>query len=490
MPSSQNFNGLPAGYELLEYRIEALLGAGGFGLTYLAHDGNLNTKVALKEYLPADFAVRSEDQSVQPKSDSAKESFDWGLKRFLDESRTLASFRHPNIVRVMRFFEANCTAYMVMEFIAGKPLNEWLKERNAPLDEDRIARIAAPILDGLEAIHRAGYLHRDIKPPNIFIRDDGSPILIDFGSARMKAAPDQELTAIVTPGFAPLEQYHTHGKQGPWTDIYSLASVLYWLVTGQKPVEAPARVREDTMPAAADSGDRKRFGAEFLAAIDWGLKPHERSRPQSVAEWRPALLVGDKAALARTRTVTVRPTTPVSAPAVPPSSISMPTGVLFERETLKRIETELAAHLGPIAGVMVKSAAKKAFTVPALAALLAPEILDEKARAAFLRKFSSDTSQPPSQPSSRTRSIPVSSTSTPAATLSTTALQRFSVETLQRVEATLAQYIGAVARVVVRRAAQKARDESELYLLLADEIEDKTEKKNFIRKAISALGKQ
>jgi len=488
MALSQNFNGLPPGYELLEYRIESLLGVGGFGLTYLALDVNLNTKVALKEYLPADFAIRAEDQSVQPKSASAQESFEWGLKRFLDESRTLASFRHPNIVRVMRFFEANRTAYMVMEFIAGKPLNEWLKERSAPLDEERVARMAAPLLDGLEVIHRAGYLHRDIKPPNIFLRDDGNPILIDFGSARMKT-PDQELTAIVTPGFAPLEQYHTHGKQGPWSDIYSFGSVLYWLVTGQKPIEAPARVREDTMRSAVDGGDRKRFSAEFLAAIDWALKPHERNRPQSVAEWRSALLVGDRAALARTRTVTVREPASGPTPAMPPTSASMPTGVLFERETLKRIETELAAHLGPIAGVMVKGAAKKAMTVPALAALLAPEIADEKARAAFVRKFSNDNSVPPSQPSLRTRSIPVSST-TPSTTVSATSLQRFSVETLQRVEATLAQYIGAVARVVVRRAAQKARDESELYLLLADEIEDKNEKKNFIRKAISALGKQ
>ena len=488
MAAPQSFSGLPSGYELLEYRIEAMLGAGGFGLTYLAHDVNLNTKVAIKEYLPADFAVRSEDQSVQPKSDSAKESFDWGLKRFLDESRTLASFRHPNIVRVMRFFEANCTAYMVMEFIAGKPLNEWLKERTAPLDEDRIVRMAGPLLDGLEAIHRSGYLHRDIKPPNIFIREDGSPILIDFGSARMKAAPDQELTAIVTPGFAPLEQYHTHGKQGPWTDIYSFSGVLYWLVTGQKPLEAPARVREDTMPTALDSGDRKRFGAEFLAAIDWALRPHERNRPQSVGEWRSALLVGEKAALARARTITVRTAPPVAVPPTPHTA-SVPTGVLFERETLKRVETELAAHLGPIAGVMVKSAAKKAVSVPALAALLAPEIVDEKARTAFLRKFASDTSAPPSQPASGTRSIPVSGAAAASTTVSATSLQRFSPETLSRVETTLAQYIGAVARVVVRRAAQKARDESELYLLLADEIEDKTEKKNFIRKAISALGK-
>src|ERR1044072_9041147 len=153
-------NALPAGYTLQEYRIESMLGVGGFGLTYLAHDGNLNTKVAIKKYLPADFSARSEDQTVQPKTESVQDSFEWGLKRFLDESRTLASFRHPNIVRVMRVFEANCNPYMVMEFIAGKPLNEWIKEYHT-LDQASLTRIVLPLLDGLEVIHQAGYLHRD-----------------------------------------------------------------------------------------------------------------------------------------------------------------------------------------------------------------------------------------------------------------------------------------------------------------------------------------
>ncbi len=487
MSTAEVLNALPAGYKLHEYCIETMLGAGGFGLTYLAHDANLNTKVAIKEYLPADFAARSEDQSVQPKSASAQESFDWGLKRFLDESRTLASFRHANIVRVMRFFEANCTAYMVMEFIAGKPLNEWIKERSA-LDQIEVAGIAGPLLDGLDAIHRAGYLHRDIKPQNIFIRQDGSPILIDFGSARMKATPEQELTAIVTPGFAPLEQYHTHGKQGPWTDIYSLAGVLYWLATGQKPIEAPARVREDHMPAAFDIGDRRRFSAEFLSAIDWALKPYERNRPQTAAEWRAALVGGSAPVRDQPRTAPV-PQTTTRPPVAPVATTSAPTGGAFERETLKKVETELAAHLGPIAGVVVKAAAKKAMTLHALVVMLAPEIADEKARALFLRKFSRDSSGPASQPPAvaRTRSVPAPTSLTTGVSAST--LQRFSTETLHKAESVLAQYIGAVARVVVKRAAAKARDESELYLLLADEIEDKTEKKNFIRKAISALGK-
>src|SRR5207344_3147445 len=143
---------LPAGYGLQEYRIEKLLGIGGFGLTYLATDSNLNLKVAIKEYLPGDLAQRGEDQSVRPKAESTLESFKWGLSRFLDESRTLASFRHPNIVRVLRFFEANRTAYMVMEFVSGQPLGEWIRSRR-PLAQGAVLGIAGALLDGLEVVH-------------------------------------------------------------------------------------------------------------------------------------------------------------------------------------------------------------------------------------------------------------------------------------------------------------------------------------------------
>jgi serine/threonine protein kinase len=491
-------NALPVGYTLLEYRIEAMLGAGGFGLTYLAHDANLNTKVAIKEYMPAEFAARGEDHSVQPKTAAAQKSFAWGLQRFLDESRTLASFRHSNIVRVMRFFEANHTAYMVMEFIAGKPLNEWIKERNT-LDQARLTAIAIPLLDGLEVIHEAGYLHRDIKPANIFIRQDGNPVLIDFGSARMKVDPDQNLTAVVTPGFSPLEQYHSQGKQGPWTDIYSFAGVFYWLVTGRKPVEAAARVRGDIMPSALNSGDRKYYSAEFLAAIDWGLRPHEQDRPQSVAKWRVALSSCGVAAFVPA--VSPAPAAPSpqpgvvaqarSAPQVAPapqadrtSGTGMPTSVVFDQETLKRFENELARHVGPIAGVMVRNAAKTVTAVAELAVRLAPEIADVHARAAFVRKLSSDTTMPPSRLQNPTQTL-TTATQQASEKINASALQRFGDDTLRRVEMDLAPYIGAVARVMVKRAANKARDESELYVLLADEIEDKAEKKNFMRKALS-----
>ena len=230
---------LPRGYSLQEYQIESTLGIGGFGFTYLATDTNLNLKVAVKEYLPGDLARRETDQSISAKTEDSVETFKWGLERFLDESRTLASFRHPNIVRVMRFFQANSTAYMVMEFVSGQQLSDWIKPRR-PLGESVLREMLIPLLEGLGVVHRTGYLHRDIKPGNIFVRDDGSPVLIDFGSARSTSG--SEMTAIVTPGYAPLEQYHATGKQGPWTDIYALGGVLYWAVTGNKPVDAAAQI--------------------------------------------------------------------------------------------------------------------------------------------------------------------------------------------------------------------------------------------------------
>jgi serine/threonine protein kinase len=462
---------LPKGYALHEYQIEQTLGIGGFGLTYLATDSNLNLKVAIKEYLPGDLAQRGEDQSVRPKGESSFDSFKWGLSRFLDESRTLASFRHPNIVRVLRFFEANRTAYMVMEFVAGQPLGEWIRSRR-PLAQGAVLGIAGPLLDGLEVIHRAGYLHRDIKPSNIFIRDDGSPVLLDFGSAR-SATSGGELTAIVTPGYAPIEQYHSQGQQGPWSDLYAFGGVLYWMITGKRPVEAVARVRQDMLPPAAQAADRDRYSAELLAAIDWALTPHEEHRPQSVSDLRSALLPGFTPT--DQKTVKIESPTPASAPLT-----TLPTGVSFDRETLKKVEAELAKHIGPIAPVVVRAAAKKTYTVAGLAEIVSADIADDRERAAFVKKFSSDKSTPTgnSTLSRGTQSAPLSGPS------------NIDAQTLARAEAALAKYIGAVARIVVKRAATKARDSGELYLLIAEEIEDKNERKAFVRRAISASGKE
>jgi serine/threonine protein kinase len=329
--------------------------------------------------------------------------------------------------------------------------------------------IAGPLLEGLQVVHTAGYLHRDIKPGNIYMRYDGSPVLLDFGSARQKS-DGEDLTAIVTPGYAPFEQYHSHGQQGAWSDVYAFAGVLYWVVTGNRPLEAAARVREDTMPPAVKAGDRDRYRPELLAAIDWALAPHEDDRPQSVHEWRAALA----------GTIEPKPKQGQPAPPPPPPPPAAPEAVLFDANFLDQIERELAQHVGPIAPVMVKKAAKKAQDPAELVQLLAADITHNGLRLKFERRFAD-----PSRPASR----PQPTTGTASGRSNPRSGPPFSPELLSRVEASLSQYLGPVAKVVVRRAALKARDESELYLMVADEIEDPAEKKAFIRRAISVSSK-
>jgi serine/threonine protein kinase len=462
---------LPSGTALNEYRIESTLGIGGFGVTYLATDGNLNLRVAIKEYLPGDVAVRAEDRSVRSKSPDCADSFALGRTRFLEESRTLAAFRHPNIVRVMRFFEANQTAYMVMEFVAGEPLPEWLKTRR-PLAERTVLGIAAPLLDGLEVVHRSGYLHRDIKPANIFMRRDASPVLLDFGSARAPAG-NRELTTIVSLGFAPFEQYHARGGEGPWTDLYALGAVLYWMVTGERPVEAPGRAFDDPMVPAAKSTVASAYSPQLLQAIDWALKPAKEARPQSVADLRSALPIAPQAKVSDAATILV----PVA-----PSPDAAKNAPPLDAEALAKIAAALATHIGPIAGQLVRSQARKSTSLGELVRKVAAEIADDKARTAFVRRHAME------ERSSPLADAPSVGTSRPGPSLPASAAP-LDASALTRAESELAQYVGAVARVLVRRAAAQARSEPELYHLLAEHVDDPAERTAFVRKGLSSSGK-
>jgi len=285
---------LPIGYQLHWFQIESILGVGGFGITYLARDGNLKRSVAIKEFLPSDLSVRREDSTVEPISEDESETFRWGLDRFLSEARTLARFQHPNIVGVHSVFEANNTAYMVMEYEQGRSLGTVLREPDS-CREENLRALLMPLLDGLEQVHEAGFVHRDIKPNNLFVRDDGSPVVLDFGSARQALGVEtRTLTSLVTPGFAPFEQYNATrdgDKQGPWTDIYALGATLYRAVTGKGPVDALTRAgailkghKDVLVPAAMAAGDR--YSANFLHAIDRALAFQPEARPQTIAEWR------------------------------------------------------------------------------------------------------------------------------------------------------------------------------------------------------------
>ncbi len=309
------------GQTVFEYRIDKMLGGGGFGITYLAQDINLQLPVAIKEYFPGELAVRAADLSVSVRSTENKTQFQWGLERFLDEARALASFKHPNIVRVLRYFKENGTAYIVMEYESGDPLKRWLAKQPA-LDQQSLLKIIYPLMDGLEAVHKVNFLHRDIKPDNIYIRADGTPVLLDFGAAR-RLTGNQDMTNIVSPGFAPFEQYHSKGHQGPWTDVYSLGAVMYWMTTGHKPMESASRVREDSMPKAADTASAVVFGAPLLRAIDWAMTPNETQRPQDVAALRQALLSSDFLKTQTLRAAAVGSNTAMAAQA--PAAMSMTT---------------------------------------------------------------------------------------------------------------------------------------------------------------------
>ena len=287
--AQQPLNALPQGHRLQEYELVRVLGFGGFGMTYLGFDHNLDKAVAIKEYLPSDIAIRTGDNSVVPQASQFRDDFEWGLDRFLDEARALARFDHRHIIKVHRFFEAHGTAYIVMEYAEGETLSAFL-ERKETLKEAELKAILSPILDGLEVVHGVDFLHRDIKPGNIIIRDeDNSPVLLDFGSARQAiSARSRSVTSIITPGYAPIEQYSSRGDQGPWTDIYALGGVCYRALTGEVPNDATDRVRNDPLIPVVERCTGQ-ASAEFLSAIDWALAVDEGNRPQSVVEWRARL---------------------------------------------------------------------------------------------------------------------------------------------------------------------------------------------------------
>jgi serine/threonine protein kinase len=276
-----------------KYRIERVIGAGGFGITYEAFDLGLANSVAIKEYYPSQFGTRDASMSVRPRSYSDRELFDRLRSSFLREGRTLARFDNPSIVRVLSVFEGHGTAYMVMKYETGPSLKIWLANLDRYPTQDELDRLTAPLLDALETMHKADFLHRDIAPDNIIIRADGSPVLLDFGaSRRVMGAMSGTLTGVVKKGFSPQEQYASDGRsQGPWTDIYSLGATLYRAVTGHMPPEAPERMLEDNMRPTSEMAQGA-YRPAFLEGIDVALRVWPKQRPQTISEWRPILFRG------------------------------------------------------------------------------------------------------------------------------------------------------------------------------------------------------
>ena len=279
---------LAPGTRLEEFAIERELGAGGFGVTYLAYDHSLGRRVAIKEYLPHDWGTRRTDGGVGPRSSAHAKDYSWGLDRFLEEARVLARLHHPHIVQVYRVIEAWGTAYMVTEYVEGRSLAEALRAEGL-WAEARVLGLLDALTVGLAEVHAAGLVHRDIKPANVMLRGDGSPVLIDFGAARQAVGrQSRAVTAVLTPGYAPFEQYSTKGVQGPWTDVYALGAVAYEAVSGRVPEEAPSRMEDDTLPPVAAVAAHG-VSAVFASAIGSALALRRQDRPQSLSDWRGLL---------------------------------------------------------------------------------------------------------------------------------------------------------------------------------------------------------
>ncbi len=285
---STSQNALPVGTRLGEFEIVGLVGEGGFGIVYLAHDHSLERKVALKEYMPSSLASRATDASVAVRSERHRETFEVGRRSFVNEARLLAQFDHPALVKVYRFWEANGTAYMAMPYYDGITLRDALKARSGAPDESWIRKILSPVMDALEIIHHDNCFHRDIAPDNIMLLRDDRPVLLDFGAARRVIGDmTQALTVILKPGYAPIEQYAEMPgmKQGPWTDIYALGAVVYFMITGRTPPPSVGRMMQDNFEPLAQIA-AGRYEDAFLRGIDHCLAVKAEDRPQSIADMR------------------------------------------------------------------------------------------------------------------------------------------------------------------------------------------------------------
>ncbi|MDB5946134.1 MAG: serine/threonine protein kinase, partial [Ramlibacter sp.] len=291
---AEGHNALPVGGHVAEFEIKSIIGIGGFGIVYLAHDQSLGRNVALKEYLPTSLAFRN-GLNVSVRTARHADTFAAGLASFINEARILAQFDNPSLVKVYRFWNANGTAYMVMPYYEGPTLKQALQEASEPPTEQWLRGLLVPLLSALQLLHSENYFHRDIAPDNILLVRGKRPILLDFGAARrVIAGSNKALTVILKPGFAPIEQYSDTDDmtQGAWTDIYALAAVVHYAIMGKAPVPSVSRLLKDTAVPLAQAASG-RYSDRFLRAIDRALSVRPEDRPQTIDDFRESLGLHD-----------------------------------------------------------------------------------------------------------------------------------------------------------------------------------------------------
>lgn len=291
--SAQANQPLREGEQLESYRILRVLAAGGFSFVYLAHDRN-EAPVAIKEYLPARLALRVNGEARPQVAQADQATFRFGMKCFFEEGRSLAGLAHPNVVRVLNFFRANDTVYLVMRYERGRTLEEHVRAHRGALRESWLRATFAQLLNGLREVHSNKLLHLDIKPANVYLRNDGAPLLIDFGAARQTlSGPGGNLPPMYTPGFASPEHHLRREDLGPWSDIYSVGATLYACLAAEPPQSADRRLEKDRL-VPARRGWAGKYSNELLDTVDWCLRLDHMERPQSVFALQKALL-GEKA---------------------------------------------------------------------------------------------------------------------------------------------------------------------------------------------------
>jgi serine/threonine protein kinase len=437
-------NALPAGTRLGEFEIIRLIGEGGFGIVYLVYDHSLDRKVALKEYMPSALAERQGSTSVRVKSQRNAETFSAGLRSFINEARMLAQFDHASLVKVYRFWAANGTAYMVMPFYEGITLKETLRRRAGPPEEAWLHAVLDQLLDALDTMHARQCYHRDISPDNVLMVSDETPVLLDFGAARRVIGNSaQTLTVILKPGYAPIEQYAEvpNLQQGPWTDIYAVASVVYFAITGRTPPPAVARVISDPyVPLTQTAAGR--YSDAFIRGVDVALSVKPADRPQDIASFRTLL-------------------------GLPPS------------EGRTQIELDVEPQTDPFRRVEDVSGASRISEPsrqPEPASRMTPPSRQPEPASRMT---------PPSRPIEPSRNTQPSTQATPAArsVSVTTSTAQPSSEVDAQVQRLLAQYIGPMAKIIYARAQKTATSPDELIASVSNNIDDDENRAAFVTAA-------